>query len=103
MLLINTKQHQSVIIGHKVWMELDRINYTNGHSSVEFTLHGDDDIYIPDKYLVQGDSCQLAERVAVTLVKVIYGAEKVAVLGFDAPREIPIYGEWMRREHEHNR
>lgn len=91
MLLINTKENQTITIAEEYELTLLDVNYCNGAtSSIRFRF-GDQK---KDRYLLRGHTVQLLEQVTLTLTKVVWGREKVAVLGFDAPRVISIRGEW---------
>jgi len=96
MLLINTAEDQRIVIYEDFYITLDRLIYLNGSSLI--TLSIDDavsEVWTADVRV--GHSLQVAPHVALTFVNVLRGRVNKAILGFDAPRSIPIRGEWIRQ------
>ena len=94
MLLIHTREGQKIIIDERWELTLTSINYFNGNSSIHFNLS--DGERGSSAQLKVGDSVELLQQVGFYFVKAYHAAgETVATLGFEAPREISIQGEWI--------
>ena len=91
MLLINTKKDQAIKIGRHVTLTLDEIR----NQEVRLTLDTGGMRPLEKVHLKRGTSTQLLDSVILTFTKVLKGEFKIAVLGFDAPRDIRIRGEWL--------
>jgi len=90
MLLINTAAGQSINIGEDVSLKVCSIDT----DEVEFELieHGQKMGFS----LAVGSTTQLLPKVVMAVTKVLIGSKPIVALGFDAPLDIRIRGDWAR-------
>lgn len=95
MLLIHTREGQNIIIGIDIELNLREINYFNGSSSIKYRMN-DSKGELAFGSLVVGDSNLILPQVVMYFTKAVnIAGKKIATLGFEAPRDILIRGEWI--------
>lgn len=94
MLLINTKIGQIININSEYLLRLDGIDFDRNIINLTTLNSREEDETI---ILKTGTSEYLPLDVNLTVVRLVPGKELIATLGFDAPREISIRGDWITR------
>lgn len=93
MLLINAKRNQTVLINESHRLTVRTINEDN--FTVTFLYEHVTTPIREQRIIKVGVPFEVMRNVNVTVTRISVGREPIAVLGFDAPRRIPIRGEWM--------
>ena len=90
MLLINTLVGQTIYIDNQYKVKVSDIDprYNEVYLKLDFGDGYQDDI------IKTGVTKQLLPKVTITPTRILEGEEVIVVLGFNAPRNISIKGEW---------
>lgn len=97
MLLINTGIDQTINIGDTYILQILKIDINS--KTIKYHLRpmneeSDSGIYAS---LKTNFNCSLAPKVKMTSIRILRKDGLRVILGFDAPREIIIYGNWEHR------
>ena len=94
MLLINAKENQRILIGDETRVEVLNINKNLYETTFELTREGVNKQFT----LKAGSSEQILPRVTMTLTRIFVGNTVVAAIGFNAPLDIKIRGDWFNKK-----
>lgn len=93
MLLIHTQVGQSILINDNIQLKLLDIDFIEETLRFELTVGDHKNTF----FLKKGVTHQVLPKVAMICPNITQGANLFASLGFDAPRDIRIKGEWLTK------
>jgi sRNA-binding carbon storage regulator CsrA len=93
MLTVNVREGQKVYVGDNTSVTVKDIDV--GDNSVLMNMTSGDQSN--DFMMSINSSFQLIPNVVLVLMRVMEGSNKVAHIGFDAPRHITIAGAWTKK------
>ncbi|MCP4256822.1 MAG: hypothetical protein GY774_04745 [Planctomycetes bacterium] len=92
MLYINTKVGQRILIPGVCKLLLSEIT-DDKNPLCEILFQGEHENR--EIVLAAGQSEQLTKNCFMTISKILHGKKRVASIGFEAPIDVEIYGEWI--------
>lgn len=93
MLIIDTKEGQSIRIDNNCLLTVVEINYHSKSVSIRLSCHNTNHLF----FFKPGMTIEILPNVRLMMIEVAKGQYIEAKLGFKAPKEIVIRGTWIRK------